>query len=108
LKAACPTTTKIYPPSPIQSLNQALSFIQNTGDQKYKIGTFTTEDNIYCPIKSYQVTSVDSQVTQPGCPGTPDDSDACKSLTLKTSYPSIFNITYTVSVDGGAFQKVYV
>jgi len=87
---------------------QSLSFIQNTGDQTYKIGIFTTEENIKCPIKSYQVTSVDSQVTQPGCPGTPDDSEACQSLTLKTNHLSILDITYTVYAAGGAFKKVPV
>ena len=57
-----------------------------------------------CPIKSYQVTSTDTHVTQPGCPGTPDDSLACKSLSLDTSDLELdgYSVTFTIIADGGA------
>ena len=63
-----------------------------------------------CPIKSYQVTSVDSHVTQPGCPVIPDDSLACKSMTLDTSELKLdgYNITFTMMVDGGASTQATI
>jgi len=57
---------------------------------------------VNCPIVSYQVTSVDPHVTQPGCPGAPDATPACKSLTLDTTDLALdgYNITFKILADG--------
>ena len=56
---------------------------------------------VNCPILSYQVTSTNTLVTQPGCPVSPDDSVACMSLTLDTSDLELdgHNITFTILAD---------
>ena len=53
---------------------------------------------------------MNSHVTQPGCPGIPDDSLACKSLTLDTSELELdgYTVTFTIIADGGASTKATI
>ena len=57
---------------------------------------------------SYQVTSTNLRITQPGCPASPDDSVACKSLTLDTSDLELdgHEITFKILADGKQAEAV--
>ena len=58
-------------------------------------------DDANCPVYKYTLITSSAGITQPGCPGTPDASLACRSLTLVTTSIGQFIVTFTVEVFDG-------
>jgi hypothetical protein len=67
----------ISQPSPLTAVGYSTAFKQGAGALNYVLNTASTNDDINCPVTSYQVTpsilSSITQVNQPSC-GSPENS----------------------------------